>query len=334
MTEFKHGGDIESFAKEAACAIEDVIDLSSNINFVKPRLNIDFNQLEISSYPNYKGLYAKLAAFYGIKSDELELFNGASSGIFSLFRFLNLKKATIYSPAYLEYKKAAGIFGYELNMIDRFNNMDKPVSKNSFVIFVNPATPDGLYYDLEKLMESWVNVDASILIDESFLDFSQMSSASRYLQDYSKLYILKSTTKFWAAAGVRIGIIISQSGNIFSIKNQEPLWKVSAFDFAYLEAALDDKGFIKRSYDANARAKKMLLNIVSRSRWVKKVFPSDANYVLLELNQSAQDFQDKLTPYKILIRSCENFDGLGANHVRIAVKSNSELEVLKQALNA
>jgi threonine-phosphate decarboxylase len=53
----------------------------------------------------------------------------------------------------LEYKKAALNFGYELNTINRFENIKEDVKENSLVIFVNPSTPDGKYYDLEELMQ-------------------------------------------------------------------------------------------------------------------------------------------------------------------------------------
>jgi len=57
MRTFEHGGDIKAFAKAYGCKADEVIDLSSNINFVRPNINIDFNSLEIASYPNYDTLY-------------------------------------------------------------------------------------------------------------------------------------------------------------------------------------------------------------------------------------------------------------------------------------
>jgi len=117
MTTFEHGGDVTAFAKACGCDISEVIDLSSNINFVKPHVNIDFNALDIAPYPNYETLYESIASHYGVNIEEIELFNGGSSAIFSLFRLLkgNHKglplRCTIYSPAYLEYKKAAGFLG-------------------------------------------------------------------------------------------------------------------------------------------------------------------------------------------------------------------------------
>ena len=95
MKTFEHGGQIEKFALELGCNVSEIIDLSSNINFVKPQINVDFNTLDISSYPTYDKLYEKIASNYGVQCDEIELFNGGSSAIFSLFKHLALDSCTI-----------------------------------------------------------------------------------------------------------------------------------------------------------------------------------------------------------------------------------------------
>ena len=333
MRIYEHGGQIELFAKELNCKVEDVIDLSSNINFIKPDVHIDFNNLDISSYPIYDKLYEKIANIYKISSSQLELFNGGSSAIFALFKHLNLKHCTIYSPAYLEYKKACVNFGYELRTINRFENMNLPVKEKSFVIFVNPSTPDGTYYDIERLMDYWIEQNCTILIDESFLDFCDGSSAIKYLEKYDKLYILKSMTKFYSSAGIRVGTIVSSEKNIDSLKRFEPMWKLSTFDSNYLQASLDDKNFKRISKAINVKNRVELEKILENSSIVESIYQSSANYVLVKLkNIKAKQLQEKLKPFKIMIRNCENFDFLDDTYVRIAVKSSSNIEVFKKAL--
>ncbi|QKF78748.1 aminotransferase class I/II-fold pyridoxal phosphate-dependent enzyme [Arcobacter defluvii] len=333
MKTFEHGGQIEKFAGELNCRVDEIIDLSSNINFVKPQINIDFNTLDISSYPTYDKLYKKISSNYGVNSSQIELFNGGSSAIFTLFRHLALKTCTIYSPAYLEYKKAALNFGYELNLINRFENINQEVKENSFVIFVNPSTPDGRYYDLEELMKTWIEKSCTILIDESFLDFCDKSSAIKYLETYDNLYILKSMTKFYSSAGIRVGTIVSTKANIEKLKEFEPMWKLSQFDSNYLQAALDDKLFKSISKAINIKNKIELENILKSSNLIDKVFESSANYVLIKLKSlNAKEFQEKLKPFKIMVRDCSNFDFLDDRFIRVAVKSSSANEVLKRAL--
>ena len=333
MKTFEHGGQIEKFAFDLGCSVAEIIDLSSNINFVKPQINIDFNTLDISSYPTYDKLYEKISSNYGVESSQIELFNGGSSAIFTLFKHLNLNSCTIYSPAYLEYKKASLNFGYELNTINRFEDINEKVKENSLVIFVNPSTPDGKYYDLEELMQTWIESSCTILIDESFLDFCDKASAIKYLETYDKLYILKSMTKFYSSAGIRVGTIVSTPQNIEKLKRFEPMWKLSQFDSHYLQAALDDKLFKNISKAINIKNKIELENILKESDLIEEIFESSANYLLVKLaNLNAKEFQEKLKPYKIMVRDCSNFDYLNERFVRIAVKSSSANEILEKAL--
>ena len=131
MQTFNHGGDINSFALEIGCKVDEVIDLSSNINFIKPELKIDFNTIDISAYPSYDSLYNSLANHYGIGTNQLELYNGGSSAIFSFIRDIKLQNCTIYSPAYLEYKKAALLHNKQIELVNRFVELDKKRNRGS-----------------------------------------------------------------------------------------------------------------------------------------------------------------------------------------------------------
>ncbi|MEA3315469.1 MAG: aminotransferase class I/II-fold pyridoxal phosphate-dependent enzyme [Campylobacterota bacterium] len=333
MLEYAHGGDIKSFAKKIKCKIKKVIDLSSNINFIKPNIKYDFNSIDISSYPNYDEIYKIIAKYYKIKTNQIELFNGGSSAIFSLFqnfRYLHLKDCTIYSPAYLEYKKAANLFGYNIHHINRFKNIYKKVKQNSLVVFVNPSTPDGKYYNLKKLFQIWKKANATVLIDESFLDFTKYPSDIKFIKEYKKLYILKSMTKFYSCAGVRSGVVVSNKKNIQKLQNKQPQWKLSQYDINYIKYALKDKKFRKKSLLENKKSKKYLEKILAKSDISTKIYKSDANFILVELNNiTANELQKRLEPYNIMVRDCSNFDYLDERYVRIAVKSKNDLKQLK-----
>jgi threonine-phosphate decarboxylase len=244
-----------------------------------------------------------------------------------------LDSCTIYSPAYLEYKKASLNFGYKLNLINRFENIDVEVKKNSLVIFVNPSTPDGKYYELEELMKKWMENSCTILIDESFLDFCDKPSAIEYLKTYDKLYILKSMTKFYSSAGIRVGTIVSTKENIEKLKEFEPMWKLSQFDSIYLQNALEDRVFKGVSQKVNEKNRIELESILKGSSFVEEISTSSANYILVKLKDiKAKEFQERLKPYKIMVRDCSNFDYLDDRFVRIAVKSSNANDSLKRAL--
>jgi len=330
---FEHGGNIEEFAKNIGCRVDEVIDLSSNINFVKPKIDIDFNNLDISAYPNYDRLKESIAKNYNICSSELELFNGASTAIYSLFRELDLEECYLYAPLYLEYKKSAILNRYKITYINRFTDMYQDIKDNSLVVFVNPSTPDGEFYNIYPLLKKWIEKNATILIDESFLDFTPFQSATNYINSYDKLYIIKSMTKFYSSAGIRIGAIISNSKNIKKIHQREPLWKISQFDSAYIQSALKDSEFYQKSIYINNKNRNRVIKILENSIYIDKIYNSFTNYLLIKLKDiTAQEFQKILIPYKIMVRDCSNFDFLDSSFVRIAIKDDKAIDRLQEAI--
>ena len=329
----QHGGDIKSFSQQIGCTPSEVIDLSSNINFVQPNITVDFNSLDISAYPTYEKLTEPIAQLYRVDPCQLELFNGATTAIYTLFRHLNLNHCTLYAPLYLEYEKASRIHNYQITHINRFENIEQEVEKGSLIVFVNPSTPEGTFYDVERLMKQWTKKECTILIDESFLDFTPFKSAVPHIHNYDKLYILKSMTKFYSSAGIRVGALISNQKNIQRIQAQEPLWKISQFDSHYLQSALNDKHFPMSSKKLNDKNREYLIKILENSEFIQEVYPSSSNFIMIKLkNLSAQEFQKKLIPYKIMIRDCSNFKFLDQRYVRISVKGKEALEVLEKAL--
>ena len=330
--QYKHGGDILSFAKEIRCSVDEVIDFSSNINFVKP--NVRFDNIDLEPYPNYTTLYQKVAKFYNINQNNIEFFNGASSAIYEFFRFINNQYVTIYSPAYLEYKKIATLLDKKIDTINRFTNIDRGVKNNALVVFVNPSTPDGTYYDIEPFLKAWDSLGCDILVDESFLDFvPNGNSAIRYMEKYKKLYILKSFTKFFGSAGIRIGAIISNQNNIANLSKIQPPWKISALDQAYLIQALQDKDFLHISKGLNITNLAKLEQILKKSNLFEYIYNSNANFILAKLkNIDAFQLQNKLSNGKILIRNCFNFDYLNKYYVRFSVNKIQDIQILEKFL--
>ncbi len=330
-----HGGDILFFSKRTK---KKITDFSSNINCVKPNINIKSLKIDISPYPDFR--YTKLKKVvsrkYNLKFKNIFLSKGATDAINHLLKTINFKKATLYAPLYGEYKKS--LKTSKIKIINRlsksFSHVEKPL-KNSLVIFVNPSTPDGKYYDLKKYIKMWKKLNCTVIIDESFLDFSEKRSAVTYLKKYKKLYIIKSFTKFYSCAGVRIGAVFSHHKNIKNLQKNYPLWSISSFDEKYLIKALKDKKLYEKSLKKTKRNKKYLKKVLEKSKLFSKIYPSNANYLLCRLKrQNAKKLQKKLLKKGILIRNCENFDFLNDKYVRFAVKCKKDIKKLKKAILA
>lgn len=311
------------------------IDFSLDINFLKPKVKFDLQTLDLSKIPDEESLIQVLAQNYKVRTDEIELFSGENSAVFSIFRHLNLSHCTIYSPANEEYKKACVSFGYEIRTINSFENLFLPIKEGSLVVFENPSSLTGKYEDLEMLLEFWKQKACTVFIDETSLDFCSQNSATKYLSSYDNLYILKSMSKFYSLQAFRVATIISKSKNIQKLKRFEPRYKISQFDITFLQKVLkEDIGFKTISKAVILKNKLELIKILEASKIVEKIYKSSTNVLLVKLkNIKAYELQGLLEEESIKIRNCEQIDFLDSSFIRVCVKSSSENLALKKALD-
>jgi threonine-phosphate decarboxylase len=329
-----HGGNIFEAARQCGCKPGEIIDFSSNINIRSPRVDLKPDAEMIRRYgdPEYRELRRAVAETYGLQGDEAALFNGASSAIFSLFETLRPAHCLLYAPLYGEYKRAAERYAEQVTLLDRFEDSDALPPKGSTVVFVNPSTPEGRYYDLDALMGLWQAQECTVIVDESFLEFTEHPSARRFLGTYEKLIIVQSLTKFYACAGVRVGVLFAKPENL--AKLPRPAWPISSFDAAHTAAALRDKKHAVRSREKNRKRSAQLRKLLEESPLFDRVYPGEANYVMVRSVEKAAAVMEQLLHHRILVRDCTNFGFLGDNHLRFAVKKKSHLKALKKALHA
>ncbi len=370
----KHGGNIYRFAQNLGCLPRQVLDFSANINPRQAATLDCLQQVQLGPYadPHYGLLKQALQERYpGPPGADIEVFNGASAAIFALLRFLQPDDLVLYAPLYGEYAHIAGELGCRLHTIDRFVDPAADVPRGSTVIFVNPSTPDGRLYDLKDWLDKWRAADCTIIIDESFLDFClqdvgkgrehdcmnaggipsgaqgampgaiaeerklcENKSVAGHIGHYDKLYLIKSLSKFYGCAGIRIGFVMAASPAIEALKRLEPAWKLSSLDMAYMQQALANTAFIGQTRRQTSELRGQLHRALSDCGLFRRIYDGQANFLLAELaGMDGYQLQEKLAPSRILIRVCDNFAGLTRRHVRFAVKDEQAIAELARCLN-
>lgn len=325
----KHGANIYKYASQLGCDAKEIIDFSSNINLHQPKIKIKVTNEMIVKYgdSSHKELKQLISNKYKIKTNNIALFNGASSAIFELFKHLDVKRVYLYAPLYGEYESAIDT-KTQVIKINRFKNINQKIKKNSTLVFVNPSTPDAKNYDLKKLMIYWQKRNCTIILDESFLEFEDLISYRQNIKTYDKLYIVQSFTKFYSCAGVRIGAVFSSKKNIKNF--QIPRWNLSSFDVAFLVQRLKDKKFKEKSKALHLKQKKELKNILKNSNLFSKIHTSKSNFFLSKSKYAKQLFKH-LLKYKILLRDASSFDFLDSKYLRFAVKDKKSHKTLEKA---
>ncbi len=309
-----------------------MIDFSRENNFLKPNIDIDYNKI---SKVDFSLFLDSLAKRYNLDKRQIELYNGFSASIYSILKFLNLKYCFIYSPCSLEYKKAATNLGYEIRLINRFENLFLPIKDKSIVVFANPSYLDGTYYDLENLLNYWISKDATVIVDESLLDFCGEEAALKYLGIYEKIYIVKDFSKYYANDSLCISAIFSNENSINTIRKFEPEDKLSNFDMKYLQESFRDYEFKLISNSINIKNRIELEKIFHSCKYVDYLFHSSSNSLLIKLkNIQFKEFQKKVEEKNIKIANCLKYDFIDESYLNIYVNSKDDIEKLKESLYA
>lgn len=329
-----HGGNIYRFAGHLGCLPEQVLDFSANINPVQAVDLTCLQGVQLTPYadPDYGVLKQAIDRRYPVPAGaDIEPFNGASAAIFALLRHLQPKDLVLYTPLYGEYAHIAGELGCKVHNVDRFSNLMADIPERSTVIFVNPSTPDGRLYELRDLLATWRAADCTIIIDESFLDFCPTDSVAEQITHYDKLYVIKSLSKFYGCAGIRIGFVLAATAAIKELRRLEPAWKLSSLDMAYMQQALANTAFIAQTREQTAHLRGLLHQALQDSGLFDKIYPGQANFLLARLaNLDGYQLQAQLETTLVLIRVCDNFAGLDKYHVRFAVKDEQAIARLAE----
>lgn len=327
----KHGANIYKYAKQIGCSSDEIIDFSSNINLYQPQNTLHVTDATITKYADssYKTLKTLIAQNYEVKKSQIALFNGATAAIYALLSTLKQKKVILYAPLYGEYERAALQSQKDIYKINRIEEIDTHVPKNSIVIFVNPSTPEGSFYELEELFSYWQKQKCTVILDESFLEFEDHPSLRQMINNYNKLYIVQSFSKFYSCAGVRIGAVFSHKKNIKKLKI--PLWNISSLDIVFLEERLKDENFKLRSRELHTQQKQELFTLLKESQLFEQIVQSDANFILTHSSKAREIFAH-LLGHKILTRDCASFDYLSNEWLRFAVKDKDSHRALQKAL--
>ncbi len=340
-----HGGDIYRNSIH--------FDFSVNINPLGVPSEVQWvlteAALHANKYPDilHENLIEDTAKVFDCLNDAIVYGNGASELIMAICHAINPKKAMLVQPCFLGYEY--GIKGAAPNCKLIYHNL---IEENSFalkedildaieqekpnVLFLtNPNNPNGLLIEkdlMEKIIEACDNAGTTLVVDECFIALTNREkelSLAYNIRSYKSVIVLRAFTKSFAIPGVRIGYCIcSKSTMAEKIKAHLPEWNLSIFAQMAGVECLKHLDFVEEAVELIQEERSFLTEDLTRLGF--KVFPSDANYVLFK--SSDHELAKKLLEYSILIRDCDDYNGLGKGFYRIAVKKHNENEGLLSAL--
>ncbi len=208
-------------------------------------------------------------------------------------------------------------------------------SKVKIIFLCSPNNPTGNLLKEEDILFLCQKFSrkSMIVVDEAYLEFSDAKSMSRYINQYDNLVVLKTFSKAYGLAGARCGLLFSHEELVKWVLNIMAPYPLPAFTMKIILDALSVEQLIKMQQQIACikSERKNLFNALQLMPWVKKLWPSDANFLLIETD-NAQKIMSECAKQGIILRNMHNKPGL-ENCVRISIglpEENAELvEVLK-----
>jgi len=333
------------------------IDFSSNINplgisrFVLKEIKKNIKQIShVYPDPNCTLLKKSIAEYiqYGIDQNWINIGNGATEIIHNFVRCLSSKNSIIPSPTFCEYELASKRCKMKINYVPLSKKLqiepDLIIEKvkensNSLIFLCNPNNPTGLVNTeaIEKILSSIHSSKTILLVDESFIDFLnniEKKSMISKIKEFDNLAILRSMTKSYGLAGLRLGYLISNPKLIQQLKSYQITWNVNGIAQVAGIAALNDQEYICKTKKIIQKERDYMYNKINKKESYANALRSEVNFFLIKLKNIESTIYQKimLKFHGILVRDCSTFTGMSNDFIRVAVRTHKDNLMLLKAI--
>lgn len=306
----------------------------------------------VREYPSGMAVNSLLAGhFFGVRTENICVGNGTAELIKSLMENISGNIGMVY-PTFEEYphrKKDVEVIPYYVVDKDFDYSVDDIMSYYegkdiSAIVLVNPDNPSGHFISKKDILrlEDWCRSKGrKLIVDESFIDFVEDDEWHTLLDmevllNHPSLIVLKSISKSFGVAGLRLGVIATADTDlIVFMKKDVAIWNINSFAEYYLQII---EKYRDDYYEAMEKFKEVRRRYLDKLSKIKgfKVYPSQANYVMCHIENSVTSTELAdilLNRYNVLIKNLASKEGLNkGNYVRLSVKSDEENDYIVNAL--
>lgn len=306
----------------------------------------------VREYPSGMAVNSLLAGhFFGVRTENICVGNGTAELIKSLMENISGNIGMVY-PTFEEYphrKKDVEVIPYYVVDKDFDYSVDDIMSYYegkdiSAIVLVNPDNPSGHFISKKDILrlEDWCRSKGrKLIVDESFIDFVEDDEWHTLLDmevllNHPSLIVLKSISKSFGVAGLRLGVIATADTDLIAfMKKDVAIWNINSFAEYYLQII---EKYRDDYYEAMEKFKEVRRRYLDKLSKIKgfKVYPSQANYVMCHIENSVTSTELAdilLNRYNVLIKNLASKEGLNkGNYVRLSVKSDEENDYIVNAL--
>jgi len=266
------------------------------------RASGDATDAGLNRYPESPAtaLHARLAELYGVSSDQVLAGRGSDEGIDLVIRSFcraGQDSVIICPPTFGFYKVAAkvqgaGVIEVPLLRSEQGFALDKAAvlaactSNVKLVFLCTPGNPPGTALDADSMLSLCRELDgrALIVVDEAYIEFANRPSFANLVTQYKNLVVLRTLSKAYALAGARCGTIIAEAEIISLLARVIPPYAVptSTVEIVLTTTDAQHRKQIEQRIALLIAERERLVEQLERCSLIRHVFPSDANFILVE----------------------------------------------------
>ena len=275
----------------------------------------------------------KISQLKGVEKEKIMLGNGSDEPIDLIFRVFcepGIDNVVALDPTYGMYQVSADINNVEYRKVllnDQFDfnsdNLLQRTDENTKAIFLcSPNNPTGNSLNRNEIIKTIEKFDGIVLVDEAYIDFSSQQSFLKDLDKYPNLVVLQTFSKAWAGAGIRLGMAFASENIIHLFNKVKYPYNINQLTQNYALDLLNNYQEIKDKVEQILKERTQLQKALSDLSFVEKVFPTDANFLLVKVNDADRIYQ-YLVDNGIIVRNRNNIS-LCMNCLRITVGTSDE----------
>ncbi len=272
------------------------------------------SEKELNRYPDplHNELRQKWADYRGVQQDNIFLGVGSDEPIDLLIRMTcrpGRDNIMITPPTYGMYKVAADVNDVavkEVQLDSEFQPLPEQilnqVDENTRLLFLcSPNNPTGNLLDPDKVYPILKRFNGLVIIDEAYIDFSESPGWSSEIQSYPNLVVLQTLSKAFGLAGIRIGAALSSPELIGYMLRMKAPYNVNKLTASVALKAFDQPEKLRKMITQLNSERKRLENELQSLKQVKRVRPSDANFLLVHFTDALGTYQ-KLAENGVIVR--------------------------------
>lgn len=312
-------------ARERGWDWREILDLSASINplgpspAVRPAIEEAMDRVALYPDPLPALLSEAFAEAWGVEPDQVLVGGGATELVHFLARAGWNGPSALAVPVWNEFYRA---FPYALRV--RASEPER-WPQRGLLVLSQPGNPTGISVPAEVIKRAIASREGPVLIDESFIEFTRLESAVRWVQDHPNVMVLRSLSKFHALPGLRVGALVASQEWIRRLRRKRDPWRVSTLAEAAALAAVRDTDHAERTRRLVEEERAWLLAELDSMAGLR-VLQGEANYLLAYTDRAADEVCEWFLQRKILLRNCARLPGVEGEAVRFAVRTRPENE--------